>query len=358
MDVLVIGAGQAGLGAGFWLARRTLASFLIVDAGPRPGQSWCDRWDSLRLFTPRRFSALPGLAFPAGPSQYPTKDEMQAYLAAYARRHHLPVELDTAIEAVEPSEGGGFLAHTAGGTIRAGHVVVATGPFHGLVLPAAAAGLDPEVRQLHSSQYRRPADIPSGEVLVVGGGNSAAQLACELAVTHQVTIAAPRLWYLPDKILGVSLYWWIYVTGILNVGADSRVGRLVRQRGDAIIGRQLARLIADATIRLLPHRVTTGHGSTIGLEDGTSVTPSSVLWCTGFRPHYPWLRVPGALDVDGSPRHEGGASPVPGLEWMGLPWQTRLNSSIADGIDRDAKALVSRLESQGLTSAARRASPA
>lgn len=87
------------------------------------------------------------------------------------------------------------------------------------------------------------------------------------------------------------------------------------------------------------------------------MTPSSVPWCNGFRPHYPWLRVPGALDVDGSPRHQAGASPVPGLEWMGLPWQTRLNSSIADGIDRDAKALVSRLESQGLTSAARRASP-
>ncbi len=132
---------------------------------------------------------------------------MQAYLGRYARHHDLPVGLDTAIEAVEPAEGGGFLAHTAGGTIRAGRILIATGPFDGPVLPSAAAGLDREVRQLHSSKYRRPADIPSGVVLVVGGGNSAAQLACELAATHQVPIAAPRLWYLPDKILGISLYW-------------------------------------------------------------------------------------------------------------------------------------------------------
>jgi len=344
VDVLIVGAGQAGLGTGYWLSRRSAASFVIVDAASQPGQSWCDRWDSLRLFTPRRFSALPGLRFPKGEGPYPTKTEMQAYLAAYAQHFDLPVQLDTHIEAVEPAEGGGFLARTSRGTIAARHVVVATGPFARPARPAAADDLDAEVHQLHSSDYKRPADIAPGDVLVVGGGNSAAQLAVELAASHRVTVVAPQpLWYLPEEILGISLYWWIYATGILNAASDSSVGRYVRQRGDAVIGRQLAHLVDDGTVRLLLSPVAAGDGRTLTLVDGTRLTPSTVLWCTGFRPSYPWLGVPDALDADGAPRHQAGASPVPGLSWMGLPWQTRLNSSIADGVDRDAQALVSRL---------------
>ena len=346
VDVLIVGAGQAGLGTGYWLARHTSDSFLIIDAAPRPGECWCDRWDSLTLFTPRRFSALPGRRFPKGESRYPTKAEMQDYLVGYARRFELPMQLDTRAEVVEPADGGGFLARTNRGTISARQIVVATGPFSQPAQPAAADGLDPEVHQLHSSEYTRPADIPLGDVLVVGGGNSAAQLAAELAPTHRVTIAAPQpLWYLPEEILGISLYWWIYAAGVLNAGADSWVGRYIRQRGDAIIGRQLDQLVTDGTVRLLLSRVTAGHGRTLTLADGTRLNPSTVLWCTGFRPSYPWLRVPGALDADGTPRHDRGASPVPGLEWIGLPWQTRLNSSIANGVDRDARALVGRLTS-------------
>jgi len=292
VEVLIVGAGQAGLGTGYWLARRTTASFLIVDASSQPGQSWCDRWDSLTLFTPRRFSGLPGLRFPKGQARYPTRTEMSAYLGQYARRFELPVQLDTRIETVEPAEGGGFLARTR------------------------------------------------------GGGNSAAQLAVELAASHRVTVAAPQpLWYLPEEILGISLYWWIYVTGILNAGSNSSVGRYVRERGDAIIGRQLAHLVDQGTVRLLLSPVAAGHGRTLSLADGTRLTPSTVLWCTG----YSWLDVPGALDADGAPLHQAGASPVPGLSWMGLPWQTRLNSSIADGVDRDAQALVDRLRTSTST---------
>ncbi len=349
VDVLIIGAGQAGLGTGYWLSRRTSASFLIVDGGSQLGHSWRSRWDSLTLFTPRRFSALPGLRFPRGRSQYPTKDEMAVYLAEYARRHDLPVHLNTGVEAVEPAEGGGFLTHTSSGTISARHVVIATGPFQGPRVPDASAGLDDTVQQLHSSQYRRPTDIRAGHVLVVGGGNSAAQLACELAVTHQVTVAAPRpLWNLPKTILRISLYWWIYLTGILNAKSDTRIARQIRHRGDPIIGRQLARLVEDGTVQLVAHRVTGGQGATVTLEDGAQLDPNAVLWCTGFRPCYPWLRVAGALDADGSPRHQGGRSPIDGLHWMGLPWQTRLNSAIADGVDRDASATVDRVLLQGL----------
>lgn len=342
-----MGAGQAGLGVGFWLSRRSELSHLLVDAAPRLGQSWLDRWDSLALFTPRRFSGLPGRRFPSGASPYPSKDETAAYLADYAREHDLPVRLEERVERLTRN-GAGFLASTSGGTVRARHVVIAAGPFTTPYVPAAAAGLDPTVQQLHSSQYRRPADVEGSQVLVVGGGNSAAQLAVELAVTHQVSVAAPGgMWFLPARILGVSIYWWIFVTGVLNGASGTRVSRLIRQRGDGIIGRDLQRLVAGGTVRLLTERVVGAAGRKVTLSDGSTVTPDSVLWCTGFRPDYPWLDVPGAVDDAGRPAHEGGKSPVPGLHWIGLPWQTRLNSGILDGVDRDAQALVARLDSPG-----------
>lgn len=343
VDVLVVGAGQAGLGVGYWLGRRTGLSHLLVDAAPRLGQSWLDRWDSLELFTPRRFSSLPGLRFRKGTGAYPSKDQTAAYLTDYARQHDLPVRLSTRVVRLS-RDAPGFVAQTTSGTVRARHVVVASGPFSGPYVPQAGAGLDPAVSQLHASQYRRPADVPTPDVLVVGGGNSAAQLAVELAQTHRVTLASPGpLWFLPARILGSSVYWWFYLGGVLNADADARVSRYVRRRGDAIIGRELQGLVADGTVRVLPHRVVSGQGRQVTLEDGTRLMPGTVLWCTGFRPEFSWLDVPGALDADGAPVHDRGASRVPGLHWMGQPWQTRLNSSILDGVDRDARALVDLL---------------
>ena len=343
VGVLVIGAGQAGLGTGYWLSRRSEHSFLIVDGASQLGQSWTDRWDSLRLFTPRGFSRLPGLPFPAGPGDYPSKSEVAAYLQSYAARFALPVQLDTRVEVLAAS-GRGFVASTTQGQIRARHVVVATGPFHGAYVPDAATGLGSNVGQLHSVDYRRPADIDAPDVLVVGGGNSAAQLACELAPTHRVTMASPRRpWFLPQVIAGVGLYRWLRLSGTLAAKSDARVSRYIRGRGDPIIGRELADRVNSGQIKLLPHRVTAGNGDTLTLQDGSRITTSAVLWCTGFRPDYEWVQLSAALDADGLPIHHRGASPVAGLHWMGLPWQTRLNSSLVDGVDRDARDLVARL---------------
>ncbi len=190
--------------------------------------------------------------------------------------------------------------------MRAHDVVVVAGPFSRRYVPSAAGDLSSEVHQMHSYDYRMPADVPPGDVLVVGGGNSAAQLAVELAQTHAVTVAAPRPpWYLPVSVLGVDLYWWSLLSGVLNAA-----GREVR------------------------------------LADGTQLEVSSVLWCTGFRPDTSWIDVPGAVGVDGEPVHADGQSPVDGLQWMGLPWQTRLNSSIIDGVDRDARAVSRRVRTR------------
>lgn len=342
VDVLVVGAGQAGLGAAHRLTREPGLRVLVVDRA-EVGQSWVDRWDSLVLFTPRRFSSLPGMRLPGSRSGHPSRLDVADYLRRYAQRFSLPVLTGVDVRRLVASDGG-FLTETSHGPVRARQVVVATGPFARPVTPPAAAGLGPQVHQLHSADYRRPSDLPPGDVLVVGGGNSAAQLAVELAGTHTVTMASRRPpWFLPERVLGLDLYWWLFLTGALNARSRSRLSRYVRERGDPVIGTRLRELARAGRVRLVPHGVVGAQGRQVRLADDSEREVTSVLWCTGFRPDTSWIDVPGALDDAGSPLHVAGASPVPGLHWMGLPWQTRLNSSLIDGVDRDARALVRRI---------------
>ncbi len=345
VDVLIIGAGQSGLGTGHWLGRRTSLSFLLVDGAERLGESWRRRWDSLVLFTPRRFSSLPGTPMPRGTGEYASKDEAADYFASYAARERLPVRLRTRVLTLTRDNGGGFVAETSTGRIRARHVVVATGPYTAPFVPEAASGVHSSVVQIHSSDYRSPEDLPGRDVLVVGAGNSAAQLAVEVAgAGRRVTVAAPDgMWFLPSRVLGLSVYWWFWLTGILNSPSSSRISRLVRARGDGIIGRELQGLVAAGTVRMVGERVVAARGRTVVLADGTEVATDAVLWCTGYRPDHGWLAIPGALEDEGRPVHDAGRSPVPGLHWVGLPWQTRLNSGIVDGVDRDAREAVRRI---------------
>lgn len=343
VDVLVVGAGQAGLGAAYHLAREGVADVVVAEAADAVGQAWRDRWDSLRLFTPRRFSSLPGLPFPAGPAASPSRLEMAAYLEFYATRFELPVRAATPVLRLSRA-GSAFRAETPGATLLARHVVVATGAYHRPRVPAAAADLDGSVHQLHSSSYRSPADVPDGPVLVVGGGNSAAQLALELAGRHAVTIAAPVVpRFLPERVLGVSIYWWLLLSGVLNAGTATPVGRFLHDRHEAVLGRQLRGPLRRGELDLIPARVVSADGPRVCLADGTALAPRTVLWCTGFDPDTGWIDVAGALADSGEPRHVRGASPVPGLHWMGLPWQTRVNSSLVDGVDRDARLTARRI---------------
>lgn len=344
-DVLVVGAGQAGLGTAWWLTRKGVRDVVVLDAA-EVGGSWLRRWESLQLFTPRRFSSLPGVPFPAGRTPTPDRVEMAEYLHGYARRLDVPVRTRTPVTRLTPDPAG-FRAETPDGPLRARQVVLASGPFARPRVPAAGEQLDRSVAQLHAADYCRPTDLPTGPVLVVGGGNSAAQLAVELAATHQVTVVSPREpRFLPERVLGVSVYWWLLLSGVLNAGGDSWVARGIRRRGDAIIGRELRRLRNDGVIGWHIGRVVGGEGDRVHLDDGRTEQVSAVLWCTGFVPETGWIDVPGALDADGLPVHDRGASPVAGLHWMGLPWQTRVNSSIIDGVDRDARRTARRVRRQ------------
>lgn len=341
VDVLIIGAGQAGLGTAYWLRSITSLRVQVVEQNA-VGNSWLQRWDSLRLFTPRRFSGLPGMPFPAG-VDFPDKREVAVYLRGYAERFALPVETGHQVSRLWKS-GDLFHARTDSVEFRARHVVLAAGPFSRPYLPPASALLDAGVFQLHSAAYCRPGDIPGEELVVVGGGNSAAQLAVELARTHRVTVISPRPpWSLPGRLLGVDLYWCLYLTGMLNARASSAISRYVRCRRDSIIGTGLQREIRTGRVRLITGRVTGADGRDLALSDGSQVRVHHVLWCTGYRPDLAWVDLPAALNEEGEPVHHGGVSPVSGLHWMGLPWQTRLNSSIIDGVDRDAHATAIRI---------------
>jgi putative flavoprotein involved in K+ transport len=336
LDVIVIGAGQAGVAIA-WHLREQGQRFLVLEAGDTIGDVWRSRWDSLRLFTPARYSALPGMLFPGDPDHYPSKDEVADYLHRYATEFDLPIQLNTTVTELSHN-GTVFEVETTGQHLQARQVVVATGPFQAPIIPSEAAGLGEQVVQLHSSAYRNAEQLPDGPVLVVGGGNSGLQIAEELAASRPVALSvgtAPTA--LPQRVLGRDLFWWLTGLGVMRLSADSRVGRRIRARGETLVGNGRRRLMrAGVTFHA---RLIRAGGGTVTFADGASNEPAAVIWATGFRRDYSWIRLPG-VTVDGEVVHERGVSPVEGLYFLGLPWQHIRGSALLGFVDADAAYLA------------------
>ncbi len=343
-DVCIIGAGQAGLAMARELSGRS-RECLVVDRAERIGDSWRQRWDSLRLFTPAEHDGLPGLPFPGARGTFPTKNEMASYLAVAAEEVGDTLRLGREVRAIAP-EGGGWRVETAAGTVSARFVVMATGAHDRPHVPALAGGLAPEIRQIHSAEYRNPSSVADGPVIVVGAGASGAQIAIELAATRPVILAGRPTPEIPPVLLrrAGGLYWR-FVNGVLTrrTPIGRRVAAGFHDRGAPLIGVGVRQLSA-AGVRRLPRLESVRNGSPVTPEHpsaGESV--ATVVWCTGYRPDFGW--VPGLPhDTAGWPVHERGVvSAIPGLFFLGLPFQYALTSALIGGAGRDARHLADQM---------------
>ena len=340
LDVLVIGAGQSGLAAGYHLARRGV-SFLLLDAGPEIGHEWRSRWDSLRLFSPAEYDSLPGLPFPAPPGTHPGKDDVADYLQAYAAQFRLPVRLNTAVTSLTRTDGV-YVAKAGQEAIEARQVVLATGPFQVPFTPQVSGQLHADVSQLHSIDYRRPDDLPPGRVLVVGASNSGCQIALELSTTHTVELSVGQRWpTIPQRPLGRDVWSWATALHLDRVTAGSRLGRRLSER-DQIIGAGPRQLTRRHAVQLRP-RMTRAAGRAVTFADGSTAEYDAVLWATGFTHDNTWIDIPGVTDEAGRIRQSRGVTPVPSLYTLGLTWQHTRGSALLGWVGNDAAYLAKQI---------------
>lgn len=353
---IVVGGGQAGLAAGHYLARAD-RSFVILDENPRVGDVWRNRWDSLRLFTPARYNRLPGMRLPAPPASYPTKDQMADFLERYAERFELPVRTGTRVERVR-GDGEGFVVESDSRSWRAYNVVVATGGYHTPRIPSFADELDDGIIQLHSSAYRNPSQLAPGNTLVVGAGNSGAEISMEVSRDHPTWLSGPDTGEEPvsasgtlkDRLLTPLI--WFAASRVLKV--TNPLGRKARDHFlDPPKGVPLARVrrkeITAAGIERVPRTVGVEDGQPT-VADGRVLDVRNVIWCTGFRADFSWIDFP-IFGPYGFPEHERGVVPsVPGLYFMGLLFQYTLASALVGGVGTDARYIVKHITDNGARS--------
>jgi putative flavoprotein involved in K+ transport len=350
LDTVVIGGGQAGLAAGYYLSRRG-RRFVILEAGDRIGDSWRGRWDSMRLFTPARRDGLPGMPFPAPRHSFPTRDEMADYLERYATHFELPVRTGVRVDALGRSPTSGrFLIAAGDQRVEADHVVVATGPFQAPRVPEFADQLDPRTVQLHSGEYRNPAQLPHGDVLVVGAGNSGADIALELAAERSVTLSGELPSQIPFNIEGSSgrlafpLLWQVW-THVLNFG--NPIGRKALPKikaGKEPLIRVKRKHLEAAGVHMAPRTIGVRDGLPL-LDDGTTVQVAAVIWCTGYSNLHDWIDLP-VLDEDEDLEsdHHGVVHQEAGLYRLGRQFLYAFSSHTIGGVGRDAERLVKLIE--------------
>jgi putative flavoprotein involved in K+ transport len=346
---VVIGGGQAGLSVGYYLARQG-RPFVILDASQRVGDAWRQRWDSLHLFTPAVFDGLVGMRFPAPPFSFPTKDDMANYLEAYARRFQLPVRNGVRVDRLTRI-GSRYLIEAGPERFEADSVVVAMSSYQVPRVPAFATDLRPDIVQMHSSEYRNLRQLKPGGVLLVGAGNSGAEIAIEVAREHPTWVSGRDTGHVPFRIDGLAarlflmrLIFRVVFHRLLTV--DTPIGRRVRQKmftqGGPLIRVKPHHLAAAGVQRVAKMRdITNGLPA---LEDGRALDVANVIWCTGFGNGLSWIELP-IFEANGEPRHQSGiASDEPGLYFVGLHFLHSLSSTMIHGIARDAKRIADTIE--------------
>jgi putative flavoprotein involved in K+ transport len=339
---IVIGGGQAGLAAGYYL-KKAGEDFLILDTSERVGDSWRQRWDSLKLFSPAEFNALPGWPYPGGTAERMTKDQMADYLEQYAEKFSLPVRSGISVTKLSkiPS---GFEIDSVEGNFTCKNVVVATGTHQVPRIPGFSAQLNSNIVQIHSSGYRNPEKLPPGDILVVGSAVSGIEIALELSKSRYTMIAGAPSFVLPRVLqrLGKFFYWW-FINNILTI--KTPIGRKARPgiiKGGAVVP-QMVEALENAKLERLPRIAGANYGSPM-LEDGRLIPASTIIWCTGYQPNFSWIHINDIIAETGWPVNRRGVSPVvKGLYFVGMPFQFGLTSGLVGGVGRDAAYVVNHI---------------
>jgi len=350
-DTIVVGGGQAGLATGYYLQKLD-RDFVILDGNQQTGDPWRNRWDSLRVFTPAAHNGLPGMPFPAPPRYFPSKNEVADYMTTYADRFNLPIQSKTWVRRLEKGDEG-FKLTANGKHFEARNVVVAMASYQVPWIPPFAKDLDPSIFQIHSRDYKNPSQLNDGAVLIVGAGNSGAEIAMEVGRHHKTWLAGRSVGAVPFRIdttfghlIGIPFVLRVLFHRILTV--DTPLGRKVRPK---LLGRGIVLVrvkpkdLKSIGIKRIPRITRVVHGLPV-IDDGSPLEVSNVIWCTGFRPDFSWIKLP---IFDGEvtsfePKHERGVViDVPGLYFVGLPFLYGMSSSILVGVGRDAKYVVNHI---------------
>jgi putative flavoprotein involved in K+ transport len=351
IETAIIGAGQAGLATAYHLQRRGRRC-LILDGNAHVGDNWRAQWDSLRLFSPAAYDGLPGLPFPAPRWSYPTKNEVAEYLQAYAERFQLPVRTLARVDRLKAVDGK-YLLRLGADSIIADNVVVATGTFGRTPnIPDFALDLDPSIRQLHSSEYRRPAQLQPGRVLVIGAAHSGTDIAYEVAATHPTVLAGRdpgQVPVRPDRWTMRLVFPVIVFLGTHVLTRRTPMGRKameeVRFHGGPTIRVRRSDL-RDRGVERVLDRVTAVRDGCPALADGRVLDVANVVWCTGFRQVFDWIELP-IFGADGWPREMRGVVPdAPGLFFCGLAFQYAFSSTVLSGVGRDSAYVAERIEAR------------
>ncbi len=346
VQTIVIGAGQAGLSMGYHLSKAGVP-FLILDGNERVGDSWRKRWDSLKLFTPVRFNGLDGMPCPGPKWSEITKDEMGDYLEAYVERFSLPVETGVRVRGVS-REDNHYRIDAGDRQFEAEHVVVAMASYQEPKVPAFARDLRPDIVQMHSREYRNPAQLRDGPVLLVGAGNSGAEIARETVKTHSTLLSGPSTGEVPFQIDGFAarhglLHFVFRVMFHRILSLSTPIGRMAHggaQKGTPLI-RVKSKDLKKAGIERLPRVVGVKDGLPL-LQDGRVLEVTNVIWCTGFDPGFSWINLP-VFDGD-EPKHDRGVVPgEPGLYFVGLHFLYAMSSTMIHGVGRDAEYIANEI---------------
>jgi putative flavoprotein involved in K+ transport len=347
IETAIIGGGQAGLAVGYQL-RRLGRPFVILDANARVGDAWRQRWDSLRLFTPAHHSALEGMPFPGPATAFPTKDQMADYLEAYARRFDLPVQGGFRVERLSHN-GSRFEVTSGDRTVVADNVVVAMANTQRGRIPAFASELRADIVQLHSQDYRNPSQLRPGGVLLVGAGNSGADIALEVVRNHPTWLAGKESGAIPFRIetplsrhlLSRLMFFSFHHVLSIRTPIGRRLRPVMMARATPLIRVKPRDLVEAGVVRT--GRVTGVREGLPLTEDGDTLDVANVIWCTGFRPGFTWIDLP-VLGDGGLPEHRAGVVPgQPGLYFVGLHFLYSMSSETISGVSRDAKRIAGHI---------------